>query len=830
MGAANFTAKLKLNVQARAASAMSGTSIASEETNRAQSRQGGAGFEKVNFNGFEREHKGERKKLVQVGPLLLAGACFGEISLQTGEPRKLTAVALEPVFLAILSRNDYMATLKASMEKNQQGRINFMRSIPLFSSLMESVVSKLAMILQPRAYVKNEILVDVGSPAIQVFLVREGQFAVCSRLQGADSVDVDQQPTGPPKEEPEPSSPTAGAVRRRPLAGKTPANPASGQNPEPGPGLAASAAVREWSKKETYLTVALLAEGSVLGATSYLRGEKCHRLRVVCQSAVGSVFSLLAKEWANYLSKEQRAALSDMSQTQELYYENRLTVLRRIQESKVNHVEAQGLASPMILKGNRFWREETTLSQRLQTPQSKDSVYSARGRLRTITQAFEQKAADTSPGASPRRRGAPQTPAQAQDEPKPEEPVLRPCWLMETMANTNNRETSLADPWAPGRRVFPPLQDPPVELDHMPAEVQRAVFHVKRRAPKAVLPTRKGAMGNSSPTSPTAPVFFSHARTVQNGSMMEAFYEPLEELPSTLLRRQRKAVVGIEFNLQPEQDLITLTPAMQELSGFVISSGTPKSPTGLRSPSAPATPKTPKTPRALSKAASLSFEASLLCSPELPFDVDDDAGSLQEVVQVMPEDPFKASTPSRARSKAARALSNESWTGSESSKQAQSKILPELSHLGLKDSGIFSESLIAAVKSLSYNENFLHDMAFSLAHKADADHVEDFSWAHFTSWAKELFSPDVMDLLKPQTALGTKLKHEELHWKTASGTWGSTRMSWWTERTRSPAQDTAVQSESVFSSTMLPSSKAKPRQHLRPPDTNRVAKPAAKAG
>lgn len=79
------------------------------------------------------------------------------------------------------ARQDYKAILHSQLSKLQQERQSFLRRIPLLEALPN--IPNLAALLQSRAFCRNGILINVGTPVMHMYLVSEGNFSIRGRIK-----------------------------------------------------------------------------------------------------------------------------------------------------------------------------------------------------------------------------------------------------------------------------------------------------------------------------------------------------------------------------------------------------------------------------------------------------------------------------------------------------------------------------------------------------------------------------------------------------------------------------------------------------------------------
>jgi CRP-like cAMP-binding protein len=271
------------------------------------------------------------------------GQAFGEVALQTNQPRSATIRTLEPTHFACLEREDYANVLKSYFEQKKENLIKFISTVPLFSTWSDDAKAKLCFLLIDRNIKKNDIVYDVGSPVLEVYIVKEGEFAVQRRVDLPDkSEGAETHPSG-----------------------------------------------HQPAKREEWKTIGLLTAPQLFGFTAYIQGEKRHNERVICNTCEGSLYCILCNKFVSRLSQEIRTSLVQLSQQQDLFYENQQTVMRAL----ANHaaVEACGKNRPALFCGrnaNRYWPKPKTDGKGGKKKVADETIFTPGGRLQAIRTAF----------------------------------------------------------------------------------------------------------------------------------------------------------------------------------------------------------------------------------------------------------------------------------------------------------------------------------------------------------------------------------------------------------------------------------------------------------
>ena len=108
--------------------------------------------------------------------VLEGGKSFGELALIGSKPRMASIRCKEDTFFAVLSKNDFNLCLGQIEKKKLNEKINFLRSLPLFSALTKTSISKLTYQFSDISTIKGQILYKEGDPADYIFIVKSGQY------------------------------------------------------------------------------------------------------------------------------------------------------------------------------------------------------------------------------------------------------------------------------------------------------------------------------------------------------------------------------------------------------------------------------------------------------------------------------------------------------------------------------------------------------------------------------------------------------------------------------------------------------------------------------
>eukprot|EP00927_Polykrikos_kofoidii_P043783 TRINITY_DN37879_c0_g1_i1.p1 TRINITY_DN37879_c0_g1~~TRINITY_DN37879_c0_g1_i1.p1 ORF type:complete len:1397 (-),score=198.30 TRINITY_DN37879_c0_g1_i1:115-4281(-) len=309
--------------------------------------------------------------------ILHVGKIFGEIALHVDGPRTASVLTKTDCVLAVLSRNDYKATLQDVLEKQRQQRLEFLRHITFLENAQENTLLKLVSSMRSRHFRRNESVYEIGTPLTEVFFIYEGEFSVrCPKSSSDERKDDAVRGDGSG------AAVVAGAGCGGAIGEESSSDDADGTT---GGGMDQERTARlRLQRQDSLLTVLLVTEPSTLGVTTYVRGERHHRQAAVCESERGAAYSILAQDLLSCIPREQRSQLLRLAETERRFEENRLLVLRQLDVAR----KQRSRATCSRLRRRR----ESTVVERLRQRETRDggwSIYSTRGRLRTIGNAFK---------------------------------------------------------------------------------------------------------------------------------------------------------------------------------------------------------------------------------------------------------------------------------------------------------------------------------------------------------------------------------------------------------------------------------------------------------
>lgn len=112
-----------------------------------------------------------------------AGKSFGELALRTTKPRAARIVCETPCEFACMQKDDYAKVLQKIEERLANDMIDFLQSIPLFSSWSRNLLLKLLYKVEKKSFIKKQVVVKEGDPLNQVWIIQKGEYEVSSKIE-----------------------------------------------------------------------------------------------------------------------------------------------------------------------------------------------------------------------------------------------------------------------------------------------------------------------------------------------------------------------------------------------------------------------------------------------------------------------------------------------------------------------------------------------------------------------------------------------------------------------------------------------------------------------
>ena len=117
-----------------------------------------------------------KDKLYNEVSILQAGSSFGELALISSKPRAATIRTKTNWFFAVLEKEDYNKIYGAIQEKILNEKIDFFKSLPIFSGWTRASVAKLTYFFTEKEFKRNHFVYKEGDIRNCCFVVNEGEF------------------------------------------------------------------------------------------------------------------------------------------------------------------------------------------------------------------------------------------------------------------------------------------------------------------------------------------------------------------------------------------------------------------------------------------------------------------------------------------------------------------------------------------------------------------------------------------------------------------------------------------------------------------------------
>jgi CRP-like cAMP-binding protein len=109
---------------------------------------------------------------------LSKGHAFGEMALQTDQPRAATVRALNELHLAKLDRSDYLKVIKSHYDKRNKEIFHFLKGVAIFNDWPDGKLVKLASMFVPKRLVRGQHVVNEGDPVNEIMFLQEGEYEI----------------------------------------------------------------------------------------------------------------------------------------------------------------------------------------------------------------------------------------------------------------------------------------------------------------------------------------------------------------------------------------------------------------------------------------------------------------------------------------------------------------------------------------------------------------------------------------------------------------------------------------------------------------------------
>ncbi|CAK9117909.1 unnamed protein product [Durusdinium trenchii] len=300
--------------------------------------------------------------LIEVA-VLSVGDCFGEVALQTDQPRAATVKTRSDAIFATLVREDYKAILHSQLQAMQEERQGFLRSIALLKNLPN--IPNLAALMQRRVLCRHGLLINIGVPVMHMYMVFEGNFSLRGRIKRIKTEEKEKK--GEPKAG---TSGTSDVERRR-----RPSDLEREKEPKDKDKFDAKIEKQTVSR----IVLSVMPPGSTYGLSHFLKGEREHLRQVICESSSGLVYTLFAKDVAAHLSQQERLQVVATASAEEAFFRQRCVAVGQLASTRQTE------------KVKSVWPPEKTLLDKVREYRdvfNATSIYSPEGCLRAIGTAF----------------------------------------------------------------------------------------------------------------------------------------------------------------------------------------------------------------------------------------------------------------------------------------------------------------------------------------------------------------------------------------------------------------------------------------------------------
>ena len=111
------------------------------------------------------------------------GSSFGEMALILSKPRMSSVTCLTQCHLIVLNKVDYQKSLVEIDRKHISEKVNFIKTLPVFSKLTRTFLSKFTLLIKPQKVNNHHLLYKQDDPADRVYIVKSGLFEISCKLK-----------------------------------------------------------------------------------------------------------------------------------------------------------------------------------------------------------------------------------------------------------------------------------------------------------------------------------------------------------------------------------------------------------------------------------------------------------------------------------------------------------------------------------------------------------------------------------------------------------------------------------------------------------------------
>ena len=102
------------------------------------------------------------------------GQGFGELALLQQKPRMATVRCMEDTHIMVLTKSAFDEAIGKIERRSLNDKVNFLRSIPMFSLLTRNSLAKISCSLQRITILKDTYLYREGESAKSVYIIIDG--------------------------------------------------------------------------------------------------------------------------------------------------------------------------------------------------------------------------------------------------------------------------------------------------------------------------------------------------------------------------------------------------------------------------------------------------------------------------------------------------------------------------------------------------------------------------------------------------------------------------------------------------------------------------------
>ena len=110
---------------------------------------------------------------------LESGASFGEVALETSNPRSASAYCKGPSHFLVLEKKDYLKHFQRTISAAKQNLISFLQTLPMFNKISKVALTRLSYSITEKTCIKNQRVFREQQPVTHIYIIKEGEFGVC---------------------------------------------------------------------------------------------------------------------------------------------------------------------------------------------------------------------------------------------------------------------------------------------------------------------------------------------------------------------------------------------------------------------------------------------------------------------------------------------------------------------------------------------------------------------------------------------------------------------------------------------------------------------------